>query len=87
MRFAELTGNVYNSALSTFNSGVRGYYFALAAAAWVFGPAALAIATVGSVSLLSFRQLGSATARNIRLAREALEGDDEAALPPTPPQL
>ena len=85
LRFAELTGRVFNSALSTFNSGVRGYYFALAAAAWVFGPWALATGAVGAAALLAFRQLGSATARNIRLAREVLEAEDEAGFEPAPP--
>ena len=87
LRFAELTGRVFNSALATFNSGVRGYYFALAGAAWVFGPGALATATLGAVGLLSFRQLASPTARNIRLAREALEADDDAGFAPAPPTL
>ena len=84
LRFAELTGRVFNSSLSTFNSGVRGYYFALAAAAWVFGPAALALATVGAATLLAYRQLGSPTARNIHMAREALEDEDEAGFAPAP---
>ena len=83
LRYAELTGRVFNSALSTFNSGVRGYYFALAAAAWVFGPVALTLATVGATTLLSFRQLASPTARHIRLAREALEAEDDVS--PSPP--
>ncbi len=85
LRFADLTGRVFNSALSTFNSGVRGYYFALAAAAWVFGPAALALATLGAAALLGFRQLGSPTARDIRLARAALEAEDEAGFAPASP--
>lgn len=80
MRYADTCGRVFNHALSTFNSGVRGYYFALAAAAWVLGPAALAGATLGAVALLGFRQLASPTARNIRRARELLEeGEAEAA--------
>lgn len=82
-RYAELTGVVFNNALATFNSGVRGYYFALAAAAWVLGPAALATATVGAAALLAFRQLASPTARAIRCARQTLEAEDEAD-PPAP---
>ena len=90
LRYGELCGGVLNTALSTFNSGVRGYYFALAAAAWVFGPVALALATAGAVTLLAYRQLGSSTARNIRLARAELEADDGvgfAPAPPAPPEL
>ncbi len=82
-RYADLCGGVFNNALSTFNSGVRGYYFALAAAAWVFGPAALAAATAGSVILLSFRQLASPTARDIRQARAVLEEAELDAPPPS----
>ena len=75
-RYADLCGGVFNSALSTFNGGVRGYYFALAAAAWIFGPAALAMATTGAVLLLGFRQLASPTSRDIHLARRVLEEGD-----------
>ncbi len=85
LRYGELCGKVMNTALSTFNSGVRGYYFALAAAAWVFGPAALAAATAGAVALLGYRQLGSVTARDIRLARAELEADDAAGFAPAAP--
>jgi uncharacterized membrane protein len=36
--YAEAAGGILNPALSAFNAGVRGYYFALAAAAWLLGP-------------------------------------------------
>lgn len=85
LRYGGLVGGVLNMALSTFNSGVRGYYFALAAAAWVFGPAALAGATAGAVALLGYRQLGSATARHIRLARAELEAVDAEGFSPAAP--
>lgn len=89
LRYADTCGRVFNSALSTFNSGVRGYYFALAAAAWVLGPWALAGATAGAVALLGYRQLSSPTARNIRAARDLLEAGEaeaaaQAASTPTP---
>ena len=72
-RYADICGSVFNNALSTFNAGVRGYYFALAAAAWVLGPAALAGATAGAAALLAFRQVASPTARDIRMARDTLD--------------
>lgn len=84
-RYADICGGVFNHALSTFNSGVRGYYFALAAAAWVLGPAALAGATTGAVALLAFRQLASPTARNIRHARQVLEEEDPSPSSEEPP--
>jgi uncharacterized membrane protein len=80
-----------NPALSSFNSGVRGYYFALASAAWLFGPWGLAGATLGAVGLLAWRQSSSPAASAVREVRRLLEEDqrervaatDEAA-PPLP---
>ena len=82
LRYADVCAGVFNTALSTFNTGVRGYYFALAAAAWVFGPAALVVATAGAVALLGYRQLASDTARDVRRARAELEADDDDEVSP-----
>ncbi len=71
--FGEAGGEVLNQALSAFNAGVRGYYFALAAAAWMFGPIAMTLATLGAVTLLVWRQLGSPSARAIRGLRARIE--------------
>ncbi|MDP1738059.1 MAG: DUF599 family protein [Caulobacter sp.] len=71
--FGEAGGEVLNQSLSSFNAGVRGYYFALAAAAWMFGPIAMTLATVGAVSLLVWRQRGSPSAKAIRKLRARLE--------------
>ena len=71
--FGEAGGQVLNQSLSAFNAGVRGYYFALAAAAWMFGPLALTLATIGAVSLLVWRQRGSPAAKAIRTLRNRLE--------------
>ena len=76
--FAKATVRVLNPALSAFSRGVRAYYFALAAAAWLFGPLWLAAATLAAFSLLTWRQVGSAAAKGIRSARQMLE---------TPPQV
>ena len=62
-----------NPALSAFSQGVRGYYFALAAAAWLFGPVWLAVGVGAAFSLLVWRQAGSPAARAIRDARRLLE--------------
>ena len=51
-----------NPALHSVNSGVRGYYFALAAAAWLFGPIPFIAATLGAVGLLVWRQRRSPAA-------------------------
>ena len=55
------------------NSGVRGYYFALAAAAWLFGPIPFIAATLGAVSLLIWRQRRSPAAHAIAELRKLIE--------------
>jgi uncharacterized membrane protein len=72
-RYAEATAEVLNPALSSFSQGVRGYYFALAAAAWMFGPIPFAAGTVAAFALLVYRQARSRSARGVRLARALLE--------------
>ena len=69
----EAAANLLNPALSAFSQGVRGYYFALAAAAWLFGPAWLAMGVTAAFCLLVWRQAGSPAARAIRTARRLLE--------------
>ena len=71
--YAEATGAILNPALSAFNAGVRGYYFALAAAAWLLGPIAFAVATGGAMVLLLWRQRRSAASTAVRKVREILE--------------
>jgi uncharacterized membrane protein len=81
--FGGLLARLLNPALSSFNSGVRGYYFALAAAAWLFGPWAFMTATLGAVALLFWRQRSSPAAQAIHEFRRMLEARDPA--PPAPP--
>lgn len=69
----EAAGALLNPALSAFSQGVRGYYFALAAAAWLFGPVWLALGVVAVFCLLVWRQAASPAARAIRSARRLLE--------------
>jgi uncharacterized membrane protein len=81
--YGEAVSSVLNPAVSSFNAGVRGYYFALAGAAWLLGPWALLAATIGAMSLLFWRQRRSPAASGIRTIRTLLEtiGDD-----PSPPR-
>ncbi|WP_340646560.1 DUF599 family protein [Phenylobacterium sp.] len=72
--YGEAAARVLNPALSAFNAGVRGYYFSLAAAAWIFGPIAFLVTTLGAVSLLIWRQRRSKTADAIREIRRMLDG-------------
>ena len=69
----EAAANLLNPALSAFSQGVRGNYFALAAAAWLFGPVWLALGVTAAFCLLVWRQAGSPAARAIRSARRLLE--------------
>lgn len=73
--YGETAARLLNPALSSFNRGVRGYYFALAAAAWLFGPAAFAVMTLAAVGLLFSRQRYSPAAVAIRDLRRLLEKD------------
>ena len=69
----DAAANLLNPALSAFSQGVRGYYFALAAAAWLFGPVWLAAGVVAAFCLLVWRQAASPAARAIRSARRLME--------------
>lgn len=73
--FGQATADVLNPALSAFSQGVRGYYFALAAAAWLFGPLWLALGVASAFSLLVWRQARSPAARAIRTAKRLLDAN------------
>ena len=71
--FGQATAEVLNPALGAFSQGVRGYYFALAAAAWLFGPFWLCAGAGAAFALLVWRQSASPAARAIRRARRLIE--------------
>ncbi|AYV44927.1 DUF599 domain-containing protein [Caulobacter flavus] len=71
--YAEAAGGILNPALSAFNAGVRGYYFALAAAAWLLGPIAFLTASIGALVLLVWRQRRSRASVAVRKVRQILE--------------
>lgn len=73
--FGDAAAQVINPALHAFSGGVRAYYFALAAAAWLIGPWALFLATLGAVGLLAWRQVLSPAARGLRSLRRVIEDD------------
>jgi len=79
--WSEAIGALVNPAMSTFSRGVRGYYFSLAAAAWLFGPTALLLATLGAVSLLAWRQSRSGAADGVRRVRELVVSAQEGERP------
>jgi uncharacterized membrane protein len=71
--YAAAVARLLNPALSAFNAGIRGYYFAGAAAAWLFGPWTFMGATVLAVALLFWRQRLSPAAGAIASLRRVLE--------------
>lgn len=71
--FGRATAKLLNPAVTSFNAGVRGYYFALAAAAWLAGPIPFAVATLGAMTLLVWRQRNSQAAEGIRELRALIE--------------
>jgi uncharacterized membrane protein len=79
--YGDRTTEVLNPALRAFSNGVRGYYFALAAAAWVFGAVPFIVATLGAMSLLLWRQRRSPAARGVAALREILERPEVANAP------
>jgi uncharacterized membrane protein len=72
--YGAAAAQVLEPALSAFSTGVRGYYFALAGAAWLIGPYACIVATIGAAWLLMHRQLNSPAARGLRKVRDLLGG-------------
>jgi uncharacterized membrane protein len=77
--YGEAAAEVLNPALSSFNNGVRGYYFALSAAAWLLGAWAMTAAVIAAVTLLFWRQVGSSSARGVHRMRGVLEQIEPAA--------
>jgi uncharacterized membrane protein len=76
--FGQATAEVLNPALASFSQGVRGYYFALAAGGWLFGPIWLAAGVASAFALLVWRQAASPAARAIRTARRLLEANEQS---------
>lgn len=75
--YGAVLARLLNPALGSFNSGVRGYYFALAAAAWLFGPWSFMAATLGAMTLLFWRQRSSPAALAIHDFRKLLESSSD----------
>lgn len=78
-RIAREVGALLSLAVRSFNAGIRGYYFALAALTWLVGPEAFMAATCGIVAMLAWRQFASSTAEAIRRSHAAVLGEEEEA--------
>ena len=58
-RLADHAAAVLSLGVTTFNGGLRAYYFALAALAWLAHPMAFIAATTWMVAILVIRQFRS----------------------------
>lgn len=74
--YARRMADVLTHAVHELNAGVRAYYFAFAAFAWVIHPLAFIAATLLMTLVLARRQLGSPTVRALREHVKALCGSD-----------
>jgi uncharacterized membrane protein len=63
--WAKAATDVMGSAVRSFSVGLGSYYLAFAAAAWMLGPLAMAIATAAACALLFWRQNHSVTAQSV----------------------
>lgn len=72
-KFSTALAEILEPAMVNFSQGVRGYYFTIAAATWLYGPIFLGFAAIAASLLLAYRQLLSPTARGIAKLRIALE--------------
>ena len=71
-RLAVSIGAVMTAALTTFNAGLRSYYYALAALAWVVGPWEMTLASMLLTVMLVWRQIASPAARSFRDALDTV---------------
>lgn len=72
-KYAQALSNIIEPSMSSFSQGVRSYYFALSAALWVFGPIIFILASLGAITLLSWRQSSSKASIGLRQLRILLE--------------
>jgi uncharacterized membrane protein len=75
-RWSEALSALLNPALTSFSTGVRAYYFALAAAAWLLGPWPFIAAVLSSVALLMWRSSKSRAALALRRVRALLDEEN-----------
>jgi uncharacterized membrane protein len=61
-RLAVSMGNIITGVATSYDSGMRAYYFALGAITWIISPVLFMLVTTGVVALLLYRQTNSRTA-------------------------
>jgi uncharacterized membrane protein len=70
-RLALTIGGVMTAALTSFNDGMRSYYYAIAALAWLVGPWEMAASAILLTAMLVWRQIRSPAAHGFRAALAA----------------
>ncbi|MEO0729009.1 MAG: DUF599 family protein [Pseudomonadota bacterium] len=82
-RMVEATATVMTEAIRTFNLGIRGYYYAIAALCLIASPLASIAATVIVTFALFYRQLSTSTSRAIADYVDAAQSIPAAPRRPT----
>lgn len=72
------TATVMTEAIRTFNLGIRGYYYAIAALCWIASPVASIVATLVVTFTLFYRQLSTPTSQAIANYVEAAKSMEPA---------
>ena len=73
----EATATVLTEAVRSFNNGIRGYYYAVAALFLLLGPVACIVATCAVMAMLFYRQTLTPTARAIGKYVDAMNQEEE----------
>jgi len=66
----ERAASINVSAERSFNRGIRGLYFAIAALAWLFGPVALIVATLATAAMIYRREFLSDSRKALLVGRK-----------------
>ena len=73
----EATATVLTEAVRSFNNGIRGYYYAVAALFLLLGPVACIVATCTVMAMLFYRQTLTTTARAIGKYVDAMNEEED----------
>jgi uncharacterized membrane protein len=76
-RFADHTARMLSLALTSFNGGIRAFYFAVAWLAWFIHPYAFIAATALMTAILIKRQLSSGSQAAVEAYLEMVEGPSD----------
>ena len=72
----EATATVLTEAVRSFNNGIRGYYYAVAALFLLLGPVACIVATCAVMAMLFYRQTLTTTSRAIGRYVDAMNEEE-----------